>query len=55
MAIYKKIICFAGKGGVGKSTLAILFLKYLISKFPKQKTLVIDADPDANISDLINK
>lgn len=50
-----KKICFAGKGGVGKSTCLILFLKYLISQYPDDKKLVIDADPDANIIDLLNE
>lgn len=49
-----KKICFAGKGGVGKSTSLILFLKYLISQFPEDKKLIIDADPDANIVDMLN-
>jgi len=51
----KKIISFSGKGGVGKSTLLILMLKYLLEKFKDLNILVIDADPDANIADLIGK
>jgi len=51
----KRTVCFAGKGGVGKSSSLILFLRYLISKYPKEKKLVVDADPDANILDLINE
>ncbi len=51
----RKIVCFAGKGGVGKSTSAILFLKYLNSKYPDLRKIIIDADPDANILDLLNK
>ncbi len=50
-----KIISFSGKGGVGKSTLLILFLKYLIELKEYKNILVIDADPDANIGDLIGK
>jgi len=48
-------VCFAGKGGVGKTTSLVLFLKYAISKHPNLKKLVIDADPDANIADLVGK
>jgi len=48
-------VCFAGKGGVGKSTSVILFLKYLNSQYPNAKKMVIDADPDANILDILNK
>ena len=49
----KKIISFSGKGGVGKSTLLVLMLKYLLEKHDKLDILVIDADPDANIGDII--
>ena len=51
----KKIIAFSGKGGVGKSTLLVLMLKYLLEKFKNLNILVIDADPDANIGDIIGK
>ncbi|MFX0104565.1 MAG: AAA family ATPase [Candidatus Hodarchaeota archaeon] len=51
----KKIIAFSGKGGVGKSTLLVLMLKYLLEKFKDLDILVIDADPDANIGDIIGK
>jgi CO dehydrogenase maturation factor len=51
----KKIISFSGKGGVGKSTLLVLMLKYLLEKFKNLNLLVIDADPDANIGDIIGK
>ncbi|MFX0021717.1 MAG: AAA family ATPase [Candidatus Hermodarchaeota archaeon] len=51
----KKIISFSGKGGVGKSTLLVLMLKYILERFNKLNVLVIDADPDANIGDIIGK
>ena len=51
----KKIISFSGKGGVGKSTLLVLMLKYLLEKNSNLDILVIDADPDANIGDIIGK
>ena len=51
----KKIISFSGKGGVGKSTLLVLMLKYLLEKDKNLDILVIDADPDANIGDIIGK
>ena len=51
----KKIISFSGKGGVGKSTLLVLMLKYILEKSKKLDILVIDADPDANIGDIIGK
>ena len=51
----KKIVSFSGKGGVGKSTLLVLMLKYIIEMKKFENILVIDADPDANIGDLIGK
>jgi len=50
----KKLIAFAGKGGVGKTTSLVLFLKYILEK-SKMDILVIDADPDANVADVIGK
>ncbi len=52
----KKIIAFAGKGGVGKTTNLALFLKYLLeTKEDLKDILVIDSDPDANVADVIGK
>ncbi|MHA2035315.1 MAG: nucleotide-binding protein [Promethearchaeota archaeon] len=51
----KKIVSFSGKGGVGKSTLLVLMLKYLLEKYDNLDILVIDADPDANIGDIIGR
>jgi len=50
-----QIISFSGKGGVGKSTLLILMLKYVLETKKFENVLVIDADPDANIGDLIGE
>jgi CO dehydrogenase maturation factor len=51
----KKVVCFSGKGGVGKSTSVLLFLKFVISSYPDLKKIIIDADPDANILDMLGK
>ena len=51
----KKIVAFSGKGGVGKTTSLVLFLKYLIESKKVKNILVIDSDPDANVSDVIGK
>ncbi|GAG58370.1 unnamed protein product, partial [marine sediment metagenome] len=50
-----KVISFSGKGGVGKSTLLVLMLKHVIETNKYENILVIDADPDANIGDIIGK
>ncbi|MDD5292025.1 MAG: AAA family ATPase [Candidatus Omnitrophica bacterium] len=47
-----KIIAVAGKGGVGKSTIAALLVRYLV----KQKigsVLAVDADPNSNLGDYL--
>ena len=51
----KKIVSFSGKGGVGKTTSLVLFLKYILETKQKNDILVIDADPDANVADVIGK
>ncbi len=51
----KKIIAFAGKGGVGKTTSLVLFLKYILDNKKPQDILVIDSDPDANVADVIGR
>ena len=40
-----KIVAVAGKGGVGKTSLAGAFVKVLVEKYPDKKILAIDADP----------
>lgn len=42
-------IALAGKGGVGKTTIAALVIKYLCSK-QKGAVLAIDADPSSNLN-----
>jgi len=47
-----RIIAIAGKGGVGKSTIAALLVRYLV----KQKVgsvLAVDADPNSNLGDYL--
>ena len=50
-----KVVSFSGKGGVGKSTLLVLMLKHVIETKKYENILVIDADPDANIGDIIGE
>ncbi len=51
----KKVVAFVGKGGVGKTTSLVLFLKYILEKSKDLNVLVIDADPDANVADVIGQ
>lgn len=45
-----KIIAFAGKGGVGKTTVASLVVRYL-STTGKSPILAVDADPNSNLGE----
>ena len=42
-------IALAGKGGVGKTTIAGLIIKYLVEMQPGA-VLAIDADPSSNLN-----
>lgn len=42
-------IALAGKGGVGKTTVAAMIVKYLTNNFPGS-VLAIDADPSSNLN-----
>src|SRR4030042_6115249 len=48
-----KTISVSGKGGAGKTTLTILLLKYLMEEKLGQDILLVDADADANLSDML--
>lgn len=45
-----KIIAVAGKGGVGKTSLAAVIVKLLCENFPDKKILAVDADPAVGLS-----
>jgi CO dehydrogenase maturation factor len=47
------VISFSGKGGSGKTTTASLFLAGILNKYKSKDILVIDADPDANLSNTL--
>ncbi|MBF0413461.1 MAG: AAA family ATPase [Desulfamplus sp.] len=47
-----KIIALAGKGGVGKTTVASLVLRYL-SKNGHSPVLAVDADPNSNLGETL--
>jgi len=47
-----KVIAFAGKGGVGKTTVASLVIRNL-SKNDKTPILAVDADPNSNLGETL--
>ncbi len=48
-----KVIAMAGKGGVGKTTLSALLIKYLTGK-GQTPVLAVDADSNANLNELLD-
>ena len=50
MLMSAKIFAFAGKGGVGKTSLSAAFVRILSEKFPEKKILAVDADPAVGLS-----
>lgn len=47
-----KVIAFAGKGGVGKTTVASLVIRYMGS-VEKGPVLAVDADPNSNLGETL--
>lgn len=45
-----KVIAVAGKGGVGKTSLAAAMVKVLAARYPDRRLLAIDADPAVGLS-----
>lgn len=43
-------IALAGKGGVGKTTIAGMIIRYLADKISRSSILAIDADPSSNLN-----
>lgn len=44
------IIAVAGKGGVGKTSVAAAMVKILVETYPDKRILAIDADPAIGLS-----
>lgn len=50
----KKISFYCKKGGVGKTSLAVIIAHYIATRF-KKKTVLVDADPQGNATEGLNK
>jgi CO dehydrogenase maturation factor len=49
-----KVIAITGKGGTGKTAVTAMLIRHLVKNSGKKyQTLVIDADPDANLADAL--
>jgi CO dehydrogenase maturation factor len=49
-----KIIAVAGKGGVGKTTLCGMLVRYLVEEVKSGAVLAVDADSNSNLNELLN-
>lgn len=47
-----KLIAVTGKGGVGKTTISALLVRYLVKK-GSTPVLVVDADPNSNLNEVL--
>jgi CO dehydrogenase maturation factor len=48
-----EIFALAGKGGVGKTTLGGLLVRYLVETVRKGPVLAVDADPNSNLNEVL--
>lgn len=53
MKLEPKVIGVSGKGGVGKTSFLALMLKAILEKNARHDILVVDADPDSNMPDVL--
>ncbi len=48
-----KIIALAGKGGVGKTTIGGILVRYLTEEMKSGPVLAVDADPNSNLNEVL--
>ncbi len=48
-----RVIAVAGKGGVGKTTLCGILVRYLTESVKKIPVLAVDADPNSNLNEIL--
>jgi CO dehydrogenase maturation factor len=49
----QKVIAVAGKGGVGKTTLCGMLVRYLVEEVRNGPVLAVDADPNSNLNEVL--
>jgi len=48
-----QVIAIAGKGGVGKTTLSGMLVRYLVEVVKNGPVLAVDADPNSNLNEIL--
>lgn len=48
-----KVFALAGKGGVGKTTIGAMLVRYLVEDIRKGPVLAVDADPNSNLNEML--
>lgn len=48
-----KVFALAGKGGVGKTTIGGMLVRYLVEEVKKGPVLAVDADPNSNLNETL--
>ncbi|MBP1748630.1 MAG: Carbon monoxide dehydrogenase nickel-insertion accessory protein CooC [Deltaproteobacteria bacterium] len=48
-----KVIALAGKGGVGKTTIGGMLIRFLVEEMKKGPVLAVDADPNSNLNEML--
>jgi CO dehydrogenase maturation factor len=48
-----KIIALAGKGGVGKTTVGGMLIRYLVEEIKAGPVLAVDGDPNSNLNEIL--
>lgn len=48
-----KVIAVAGKGGVGKTTIAGMLVRFIVEELKNVPVLAVDADPNSNLNELL--
>ena len=48
-----KVCAFAGKGGVGRTTLSAMLIRYLVQEAKEAPVLAVDADANSNLNEIL--